>query len=228
MPLTVLPCLPQSIAEDTRQEETSPSPECRAWQWCMPDFPSEEMGEASFFSQFKMLFSQRVSPSAFLPPSTLHSIPTQFIERSLPCPSFFSSITLQHWRLLSTPCEVQGRMCQQKVSSMAVQSAGCPWWVWTTAASPHEHFLENPYHLQRSPNIGHRPAMVLSKSTASLVMLKVILWDRYDYYHLQMKHPWSSKRINGSSRNKWQSLGSNFGLSDTKACVCLFYFFFLC
>lgn len=28
MPLTVLPCLPQSIAEDTRLEETSPSPEC--------------------------------------------------------------------------------------------------------------------------------------------------------------------------------------------------------
>ena len=142
MPLTVLPCLPQSIAEDTRLEETSPSPECRAWQRCVPDFTSEEMGEASFFSQFKMLFSQRVSPSAFL------SIPTQFIERSFPCPSFFSSITLQYWRLLPTPCEVQGRMCHQKVSSMAVQSAGCPWWVWTTAASPHEHFLENPYHLQ--------------------------------------------------------------------------------
>ena len=193
----------------------------------MPDFPSEEMGEASFFSQFKMLFPQRVSPSVFLPPSTLHSIPTQFIERSLPCPSFFSSITLQHWRLLSTPCEVQDRMCQQIVSSMAMQSAGCPWWVWTTAASPHEHFLENPYHLQQSPNIGHRPAMVLSKSTASLVMLKVILWDRYDYYHLQMKHPWSSKRSNGSSRNKWQSSGSNFSLSDTKAYVCLFSFFFV-
>lgn len=57
-----------------------------------------------------------------------------------------------------------------------------------------------------------------------MVTLKVSLWDRYDYYHLQMRHPCSSKKSNLSSQSSWHSLDSDFSLSDSKACA----FFFLC
>ena len=157
-------CWRHTTGRDESQPQPSGKPQVRSLAAVLKNarFSSRRDGRSViFFSQFRMLFPQGVSPSAFLPLSTFHSIPTQLIERSLLCPSFSSSVTLQYWRILSTPIEVQGRTCQQKVSSMAVQ---CPWCVWTTAASPREYFLEDPYHLQQSPNIGHRPFMVLSRA----------------------------------------------------------------